>query len=122
MVTANVVTQKQMLDTMPASVITTYGVLRNSDSSTSGKRTRRSMATKTTSMSAPTANVPSGAGDPQPQTSPRSTANVSAAMPSVTAATPFTSIVRGTVGSRDSSIEVMPSSSAASASGTLKIR
>src|SRR3981081_3307901 len=77
MVTANVVTQKQMLDTMPASVITTYGVLRNSDSSTSGKRTRRSMATKTTSMSAPPGNVrrvagaARDAGDPLPVDRPR---------------------------------------------------
>jgi len=80
------------------------------------------MATKAKSMSTPAANVPSVAADVQPQTSPRSTANVSAEMPSATAATPLTSIVRGTVGSRDSSIEVMPSSRAASASGTLKIR
>src|SRR5438876_3629520 len=122
MVIAKVVTQKAMLETIPASVMTTYGVLRNRDSSRIGKRTRRSTATKTTSSSAPAANVPSVAADVQPQVLPRSTAKVSAATPSATAATPFTSIVRGTLGSRDSSSEIRPSTTAASASGALKIR
>ena len=42
-------------------------------------------------------------------------------MPSAIAATPLMSIVRGTVGSRDSCIDVRPRSTAANASGTLKI-
>ena len=72
-------------------------------------------------MSAPAANVPIVAADVQPQVLPRSTAKVSAPMPRAIAATPLMSIVRGTVGSRDSCIDVRPRSTAANASGTLKI-
>jgi len=100
-VARNSIRQVATFPAPPASVTVTCGVLRNSARSTSGARTRRSIATNSASSASPIAASPSVRQPSQPHAAPRSIASVTHAIPATIVARPGTS-TRSAEGSCDS--------------------
>src|ERR1700736_421501 len=90
---------------------------RASDRSTSGQRTRLSTTTNATSAASEHANAMTVGADSQPQVGARSNVNENKPIPTVTSASPVTSMRRGTDSSNDSVMLRAPMASAMSVSG-----